>query len=169
MLFAKFKENLNHLLGLDDTGLEPHQMCARAVVVFFIALTYMRIGGLRMLGKQSAYDTLTTLMLGAMLGKAIISPDSFIGTLLAVLVIMALHWLVAWATFKSSFLGSILKGKSLLLYCDGKPVTKNLRKVQITERDLLEAVRKKINTPELDTVKEIYMERSGELSVVNKD
>ncbi|MBL0032182.1 MAG: hypothetical protein IPP27_08385 [Bacteroidetes bacterium] len=34
---------------------------------------------------------------------------------------------------------------------------------------LVEAVRKKINTPELDTVKEIYMERSGELSVVTKD
>ena len=169
MLLSKFNENLNHLLGLDDTGLEPHQMCARAIVVFFMALTYMRIGGLRMLGKQSAYDTLTTLILGAMLGKAIISTDSFIGTLMAALVLMGLHWLVAWATFKSSFLGSILKGKSLLLFCNGKPILKNLKKVQITEKDLLEAVRKKINTLDLNNVKEIYMERSGELSVVTKD
>jgi uncharacterized membrane protein YcaP (DUF421 family) len=169
MLLTNLTENLNHLLGLDDSGLEPHQMCARAIVVFFMALTYMRIGGLRMLGKQSAYDTLTTLILGAMLGKAIISTDSFIGTLMAALVLMGLHWLVAWATFKSSFLGSILKGKSLLLFCDGKPILKNLKKVQITEKDLLEAVRKKINTLDLNNVKEIYMERSGELSVITKE
>jgi uncharacterized membrane protein YcaP (DUF421 family) len=59
---------------------------------------------------------------------------------MAALVLMGLHWLVAWATFKSSFLGSILKGKSLLLFCDGKPILKNLKKVQITEKDLLEAL-----------------------------
>ncbi len=169
MLLTDIKENINLLLGLDNSGLEPHQMCARAIVVFFIALTYVRIGGIRMLGKQSAYDTLTTLILGAMMGKAIISTESFIGTLLAALVLMALHWVVAWVTFKSSFWGGILKGKSLLLFCDGKPVEKNLKKVQITERDLLEAVRKKTHSLDLNNVKEIYMERSGELSVVTKE
>ncbi len=154
------------MLGFDDTNLEPHQMAARAVVVFFIALIYVRTGGLRMLSRQSAFDSLTALMLGAILGKAVISQDSFLGTLLAAFVIMILHRLVAWITFKSSWAGSVLKGKSILLFENNKPIFENLCRVHITENDLQEAVRKNLNMDDMSLVKEIYMDRSGELSVI---
>ena len=116
------KEYLNFLLGLDDGSVEPHQMAARAIVAFFLAIVYVHIGGLRMLSRQSAYDSLTALMLGAILGKAVVSHDSFLGTLLAALVIMILHRLVAWITFKSSWAGSILNGKSIMLFKHNKPL-----------------------------------------------
>jgi uncharacterized membrane protein YcaP (DUF421 family) len=163
------KECLNYLLGFDDSNLEPHQMATRAAVVFFIALVYVRTGGLRMLGRQSAFDSLTALMLGAILGKAVISEDSFLGTLLAALVIMILHRLVAWITFKSSRVGSILKGKSIILFENNKPVLENLRRVHISENDLQEAVRKSLNADDMKNVKLIYMDRSGELSVIRND
>ena len=121
-----------------------------------------------MLGRQSAFDSLTALMLGAILGKAVISHDSFLGTLLAALVIMVLHRLVAWLTFKSSWIGSILKGKSILLFQNDRPVFKNLSRVHITENDLQEAVRKNLNADNMENVKEIYMDRSGELSIIKK-
>lgn len=162
-------EYLNYLLGFDTSTVEPHQMAARAALVFFLALAYVRTGGLRMLGRQSAYDSLTALMLGAILGKAVVSQESFLGTLLAALVIMILHRLVAWITFKSSRAGSILKGKSIILYKNNKPVFENLNRVHITERDLQEAVRKNLNMDDMKHVKEIYMDRSGELSVIKKD
>ncbi|UPT70200.1 MAG: DUF421 domain-containing protein [Flavobacterium sp. JAD_PAG50586_2] len=162
------KEYLNHLLGFDENYVEAHQMAVRAAVVFFIALAYVRTGGLRMLGRQSAFDSLTALMLGAILGKAVISHDSFLGTLLAAFVIMILHRLVAWLTFKSSWIGRILKGKSIILFQNNKPVFKNLSRVHITENDLLETVRKNLNVDEMTHVKEIYMDRSGELSVIKK-
>lgn len=160
---------LNYMLGFDDTNLEPHQMAARAAVVFFLALIYVRTGGLRMLGRQSAYDSLTALMLGAILGKAVVSQDSFLGTLLAALVIMILHRLVAWITFKSSWAGSVLKGKSILLFENNKPHFENLCRVHITENDLQETVRKNLNMDDMSLVKEIYMDRSGELSVIRHD
>jgi uncharacterized membrane protein YcaP (DUF421 family) len=162
------KEYLNHLLGFDNSTVEAHQMAVRAAVVFFIALIYVRTGGLRMLGRQSAFDSLTALMLGAILGKAVISHDSFLGTLLAAFVIMILHRLMAWLTFKSSWFGSILKGKSIILFQNNEPVFKNLSRVHITENDLLEAVRKNLNVDDMNYVKEIYMDRSGELSVIKK-
>ncbi len=163
------KEYLNFLLGFDDGSVEPHQMAARAAVVFFLALTYVRTGGLRMLSRQSAYDSLTALMLGAILGKAVVSHDSFLGTLLAALVIMILHRLVAWITFKSSWAGSILKGKSIMLFQHNKPLLENLSRVHITENDLQEAVRKNLNMDDMSLVKEIYMDRSGDLSVIKQD
>ena len=160
------KEYLNYLLGFENSNVEPYQMAVRAALVFFLALAYVRTGGLRMLGRQSAYDSLTALMLGAILGRAVVSQDSFFGTLLAALVIMILHRLVAWITFKSSWAGSILKGKSIVLFQNNKPVMKNLSRVHITENDLQEAVRKNLNVDDMSQVKEIYMDRSGELSVV---
>ena len=159
-------EYLNYLLGFDTNNVEPHQMAARAAVVFFFALAYVRTGGLRMLGRQSAYDSLTALMLGAILGRAVVSQDSFLGTLLAALVIMILHRLVAWITFKSSWAGSVLKGKSIVLFQNNKPLKENLSRVHITENDLQEAVRKNLNMDDMSGVKEIYMDRSGELSVI---
>lgn len=163
------KEYFNYLLGFDNSDVEPHQMAARAAVVFFLALAYVRTGGLRMLGRQSAYDSLTALMLGAILGKAVVTHDSFLGTLLAALVIMILHRLVAWITFKSSWAGSILKGKSIVVFQNNKPVIENLSRVHITENDLQEAVRKNLNVDDMSHVKEIYMDRSGELSVTRHD
>jgi uncharacterized membrane protein YcaP (DUF421 family) len=162
-------EYLNYLLGFENNFVEPHQMAARAAIVFFLALAYVRTGGLRMLGRQSAYDSLTALMLGAILGKAVVSPDSFMGTMLAALVIMVLHRLVAWITFKSSWVGSILKGKSIVLFQNNRPVMKNLIRVHITENDLQEAVRKNLNLDDMTQVKEIYMERSGELSIIKRN
>ena len=162
-------ENLNYLLGFDTNNVAPHQMAARAAVVFFLALAYVRTGGLRMLGRQSAYDSLTALMLGAILGRAVVSQDSFLGTLLAALVIMILHRLVAWITFKSSWAGSVLKGKSIVLFQNNKPLSENLSRVHITENDLQEAVRKNLNMDDMSRVKEIYMDRSGELSVIKHD
>ncbi len=159
-------EYLNYLLGYDNSIVEPHQMAARAAVVFFLALAYVRTGGLRMLGRLSAYDSLTALMLGAILGKAVVTQDSFLGTLLAALVIMILHRFVAWITFKSSRAGSLLKGKSIVLFQNSKPEIENLNRVHITENDLHEAVRKNLNMDDMSQVKEIYMDRSGELSVV---
>ena len=159
-------EYLNYLLGFDNADLQPHQMAARAAVVFFLAVVYVRTGGLRMLGKQSAFDSLTALMLGAMLGKAVVSHDSFFGTLLASLVIMILHRLIAWITFKSSWAGNILTGKSIVLFQNNKPLHENLGRVHITENDLREAVRKNLNVDDMSHVKEIYMDRSGELSVI---
>lgn len=163
------KEYINYLVGYDDHSLEPHQMGVRATLVFFIALIYVRTGGIRMLGRQSAFDSLTALMLGAILGKAVISEDSFLGTLLAAFVIMILHRLVAWLTYKSSWAGSILKGRSILLFQNNSPVVENLSRVHITENDLRETVRKNLNLDDMDYVKEIYMDRSGELSVIKRN
>ena len=53
-----------------------------------------------------------------------------------------------------------------MLFQNNKPLHKNLRRVHITENDLQEAVRKNLNLDDMSHVKEIYIDRSGELSVV---
>ncbi len=156
---------LNDLLGLDKQTIEPQHMVFRAVLLFFIALIYIRIAGVRTLGKQSPFDHLTILMLGAIMGRAIVANQSFSGSLLAALVLMLLHRLVALITFKSSHAGKIFKGTHLVLYKNGNFINDNLSKTHITKEDIKESVREEINSDEMSKVKQVHIERSGHISV----
>lgn len=160
-------ETIKNLFGIDAQKLETYQMISRAVVIFFISLILVRVSGIRTLGKQSAFDNLTALMLGAILGRAVVTAEQpFFGSIIATLVIMVLHRLVSVLSFYNKKSGLILKGKHLLLIKDGKRIENNLRKTNITEEDILESLRRDVNLPSLDKIKEVYMERSGDLSFV---
>jgi len=159
-------EAIENLFGLDVQKLETYQMIARAVVIFFISLVLVRVSGIRTLGKQNAFDNLTALMLGAIMGRAIVSAEQpFFGSIIA-LVIMILHRFISWLTFHNKKSGLILKGKHLLLMKNGERIERNLKKTNITEEDILESLRRDVNVPSLDKIKEVYLERSGELSFI---
>lgn len=72
------------------------QMSARGFVIFFIALALIRIAGMRSIGKGTAFDTVITIMLGAVLSRAVVGVSEFWPTLLASAVIAITHRIVAW-------------------------------------------------------------------------
>jgi uncharacterized membrane protein YcaP (DUF421 family) len=143
-------------------------MIFRAIIVFFTTLIFIRIAGIRTLGKQSSFDTLTSLMLGAIMGRAVVTEQSFFGSILATLVLMLLHRLVAWVTFKSRKAGAIIKGCDILLMRGGEKQQKNLAATHITEEDIMEVLRRDLNTTSLDKIKEVYLERSGNISFIKE-
>jgi uncharacterized membrane protein YcaP (DUF421 family) len=162
-------EWINDLLGLEVTRLNTSQMAARAVIVFFTALIYMRLAGLRTLGPFSVFDRLTILITGAMLARAImIGDEPFFSVLAAAGVVIIMHKLIAFVTLKSSRMGAIFKGSALLLVEDGTPNKKNMNKGNITDNDLEEAIRLQINSNDIKQVKEAWLERSGQISIVKK-
>ncbi|HEX2750279.1 MAG TPA: hypothetical protein VHM91_19895 [Verrucomicrobiales bacterium] len=59
-------------LGLNSATLSPAQMAARAALAFVFSLVFIRVAGIRTLGKQSAFDALTALILGSVIGRAIV-------------------------------------------------------------------------------------------------
>jgi uncharacterized membrane protein YcaP (DUF421 family) len=162
-------ELLNHILGLNAQHLTPVHMAARAFVAFFICLAYIRLAGLRTLGRHSSFDQLTALILGSIMGRSIVSTASFPGALLATLVIMLLHRFVAFVTCRSHKAGNILKGKPLLLWQNGQADQVNMQRENISNADVEEAMRIILTINDLEKVKEIYLERSGEISVVKKE
>lgn len=163
-------EVLNELFGLHVETLQLHHMVARAVTVFFMALVFIRIAGIRSLGTQSAFDQLTALMLGAIMGRGVVSAQQpFFGSMVAVLVIMLLHRLLAWATYKSHKLGKIFKGEAIQLIENGNPVVANMKKTHTTLKDIEEAQRTRMLKEGAELIKHAYLERSGEISVIKKE
>lgn len=161
-------EYLNELLGLQAEKLEAHQMCIRAVVIFSVSLFIIRISAIRVFGKFSAFDHLTMLMLGAIMGRAVVTTQSLPGTILTLFIIMLLHRFIAWLTYRSRRAGALLKGKQMLLIKNGKKYQKNLNSTHITEADILEALRRDLHITSLDKIKEVYLERSGDISIIRE-
>lgn len=162
-------ETLNQLFGLHVQRLDTCQMVVRAVFVFFVALFYIRVAGVKSLGTQNAFNRLTTLMMGAIMGRAVVAAEQpFFPSLVAVLIIMLLHRLLAWLTFKSKMLGRIFKGEPKVIFENGQGNAENLQSTYTTKEDIEEAVRSVINADDLGNIKSARIERSGEISIVKR-
>lgn len=144
------------------------QMSARAFVFFFITIIYLRIAGLRTLGRKSSIDMVIVIILGSVIARGIAGASGFGGTLASSLVLVIIHRLVSWLAYKSKRLEKLVKGEKLLLYNDGSFVNRNMQKAGITEHDLLEALRLLMQKEQLKDVKAVYMETNGQLSFITQ-
>jgi uncharacterized membrane protein YcaP (DUF421 family) len=142
------------------------QVCVRTFLMFFIAVMLLRLGGIRIFGKKSAFDEVVAVVLGAILSRGIVGASSF-GTVVASgAVLVIIHRLIAWLCIKSPGLATLMNGQPVLLYKDGKLLTENLRKCSLSEKDLLESLRLHTGQDNLEGIETVYMETSGRISFV---
>ena len=144
------------------------QMTLRAIVIFFIALMLIRFTGMRVFGIETAFDTCIIIMLGAVLTRAIVGASPFIPTLVASIALVTVHKIIAYVSVKNQTVSHLVKGIPYSLYKDGKLNDKNLRKCLLSFGDIMEEVRLKLNQNSLDNVDEIFMERTGKISIIQK-
>ena len=144
------------------------QMCARAVLVFFFTLFLIRIAGKRSFGMRMPLDNVLTILLGAILSRAIMGASPFLPTLCAALTLTVIYRFVAGLGYYSKWIDRLVKGKSQILYQNQKMIKKNMKSSMITEHDLIEGLRINSNIDSLDEIEKIYEERNGEISVIKK-
>ena len=158
------------ILGLDAEHLTLIQMIMRATLIFFVAIFLIRISGIRTLGKHNAFDNLTILMMGAILGRAIVAADQpFFESLGTVAFIMVLHRALAWITFRSKIAGIIFKGEPIPLMKNHIWQKDNMHRTGISLEDIEESTRQELHTGSIERVKDVYLERSGKISIIKQD
>jgi len=150
------------------TDLNSLQMSARAILIFFITLLLLRIAGIRTFGKKSAFDNVITILLGSILSRAVVGASPFIPTTIGCLAFVLVHWLLARLSFRSDRIGRLVKGEKASLYANGQENEPNMKRAHISQKDLLEGIRLKINERSFEEVEEIFIERNGEISVIKK-
>lgn len=161
--------DIQELFGL-DTDLETAlKFAIRAVVVFAISVLYVRLGGKRIFDKNSAFDIVAAIMLDSILSRAITDSAPFLPTLVTGAFLVATHRFLAFLSYRSDWLGNQIKGIKTTLIEDGKLVEKNMRSSHITEQDLLSAARSQAQITRLEDIKEAYLERSGDISILPKE
>lgn len=160
-------ETIHDLFG-EGKDLNALQMGCRAFVIFFITLALIRLAGVRTFGIRSAFDNCIIIMLGAVLSRAIPGASAFIPTIVSCVVLVAVHRVLAILSVNNKTLSHIIKGKPISIYKEGVLNTKNLRKCALSYGDIIEEVRVNLNTNTLDNVEEIFMERTGKISIIKK-
>lgn len=144
------------------------QMSARAIVVYFIAMAFIRISGKRTFARKTGFDTIMQIIFGAVLSRAIVGASPFISTIGACFAMVLLHRTLAWLIIKNKHIEHFFKGDRVVLFENGKIDHDQLSKSLMTKDDLMSDVRLKANVDSYDDVENIYRENTGEISVVKK-
>jgi uncharacterized membrane protein YcaP (DUF421 family) len=144
------------------------QMTVRSILVFIIALILIRISGRRSFGLRSPFDNIITIMLGAVLSRAIVGASDFLPVIASCTALVVAHRLVAYGMVHDPRFSRLVSGEKILLFRDGEFIKKNMDKAQICKEEILQEVRKTVLTEDLDRIEKIYMERNGEVNSVKK-
>lgn len=149
--------------------LSPLHMADRALLMFFIALLLIRVGGLHIVGKKSGYDLVIVIMMGAVLARGIVGASPLPSTVAAAIMMIAINRLLAWVSIKSPLLNKIIKGSALILYQDGQINWKNMEKGSVSQSDLLTSLRLETQQENLEKIKKATLETNGRISFLVKD
>ncbi|HEV8286307.1 MAG TPA: YetF domain-containing protein [Chitinophagaceae bacterium] len=159
--------NITELFGSGES-LTALQMGVRSFVMFFITLALIRIAGMRIFGKKTAFDNILVIMLGAILARGVVGASPFFSTVAAATVMVIVHKILAILAMKHVWVGKIVKGIHRSLYKNGEINWKNMRIASISKDDLMEGVRLEINSDSLNDVKEAVIEKNGQVSVIKE-
>ena len=83
-------DTINFLVG-EGEHLNMLQMSMRAFGMFIIMMFLLRFAGMRAFAKKSAFDTIITIMLGAVLARGVVGASPFWSTVAASVVMVIMH------------------------------------------------------------------------------
>jgi uncharacterized membrane protein YcaP (DUF421 family) len=144
------------------------QMTARAIIVFIIALILIRISGRRSFGLRTPLDNIITIVLGAVLSRAIVGASDFLPVIASSTALVIIHRLCAYGMVHSRVFSKFISGEKILVFNEGDFLKQNMDKGLICKEEILQEVRKSALTENLDKIEKIYMERNGEVNSVKK-
>ena len=161
---------ISNLLGLE---LEPKHLtfghiCLRGAIVMIFTLIIIRLGDKRSLSKKSAFDAALLIILASVLARAINGSAAFFPTLGGSAIIVGLHRLMAFASYKSDGFRRLIKGQPSELVRNGEFIERNMSRDHVAEEDIREDLRLD-GDEELAKIKVARLECSGDISFIRKE
>lgn len=154
------------LLGLtaapENLGLV--QVSLRSVIVFLYVLALLHVAKRRFMAQRNPLDILLAFLLASLISRGINGSAPFGTTLAAGLVLVLMHRLFGWLAVRSPGFARWLKGESVLLVRDGRPLDDALAEHHIARADLDEDLRLTAGTVDLGRVASARFERNGAIS-----
>ena len=145
------------------------QVCARGIVIFFIALLLIRLSGRRSFGLHTPLDNIISILLGAVLSRAVTGASAFVPVMSVCFLIVLLHRFFTWVLVRNKKIRELCEGKKILLFENGVFIQHNLTNALVSKEDIMQAMRISLLSEDLVKVEKIYMERNGKISIVKKN
>jgi len=159
-------ELIRHLIGPDE-GATTLQLCIRVVPLLAFGILCVRVAGRRTFAQYSPLDIVVALIVGSNISRVMMGKAPVVASLAATLALVVLHRLLAYGAMHWRWLAWLVKSRPIHVIEDGRVDPHALRRANLSESDLLEAIRmEQVASP--DDVAQAVLEGSGKLSVVPK-
>lgn len=141
----------------------------RAAATFFFLMLVFRMAGKRSLAEITTFDAVLLLIISEATQEALTDGDrSITNSFLLVLTLVGLNMLMQQLTTRFPAFDKLTNSAPLVLIENGKLHEDRLKRMRVTEDDILEEGRKLFGVERLDQIKHAVLERSGGISVVPK-
>jgi uncharacterized membrane protein YcaP (DUF421 family) len=154
--------------ALFSTRLVP-EILLRTTLVYFGVLLAMRVAGKRQVGQMKPFDLVTLLILSNAVQNAMVGGDnSLIGGLAAAGTILLLNFGVGLVRQRWSAASQVFEGSPTLLINDGQFLPDHLHAENLTESDVLQAMREH-GVDNVGQIKIAVLEVDESISIIQKD
>ena len=160
-------ETLHAFIGAQGQDIGWLQMSLRATLIFVLGVLIVRFAATRAFGKWSALDIILAVIVGSNLSRALTGSAPFLPTLIATVLLVVLHGMLAMAAARWSWLSTVTKGASVPLVREGQMDEAAMRRAGIGQGDLRMALRAAGHN-DLTSVKSASLERNGDISVIDE-
>lgn len=150
--------------------MEAILILVRAALAVGLIVALTRLNGLRSFSKMSGFDFAITVAMGSVLAAAV-TADRWPGFLTAMGALIALFAVQgAISRIRQTFdpVQKAVDNEPLLLMRDGKILTDNLDRSNVTRDDLIGKLRE-ANALQLSDVRAVVLETTGDVSVLHGD
>ncbi len=141
----------------------------RAVVVYVVLLTMIRMSGKRTMGQFTAFDMLLIVLLGNAVQNALLGKDtSMSGGLLLAATLIVLNWTVGFVTARSRKAERLLEGEPVVLARNGHVYRDVLRRELVSRDDFAKSMRE-TGCSEIDRIHLALLETNGHITILLRD
>lgn len=158
--------DLNGVFGLT---VSPLQLMLRGTLMYWFLFAIFRFVLRRDVGSVGVSDFLFVVILGdaaqnAMIGSATSASDGMV--LITTLVFW--NYMLDFLSFRIPAIQRFTSPRRLCLVRDGKRLRRNMRRELITDEELNAKIREE-GVDDIATIKRMYLEADGEMSVVKRE
>jgi len=149
----------------------PHwwEFLVRAAVVYGFLLLLLRLTGKRQVGQLAPFDLVLLLVLSNAVQNSMNGGDNSItGGLISAATLVGMNWIVAWLTYRSKRLESLIEGRPVILVHNGRIDHEAMRHVQMTTHELESSLRAEGCVGPED-VRFAVLENNGHVTVIPMD
>lgn len=141
------------------------EVVVRVFIAYAVVFTFLKISGRRGVQQLSFFEVVVILTLGSASGDVTFYDDvPVLPVLLVFVVLLLLYRLTTWAMTKSTWFSTLIEGEVVTLIADGKYVTTNLDRLNISEDEFLMELRLK-GAEHLGQIRLGLVEVDGQLSL----
>lgn len=139
-----------------------------AVVYIFITVAF-RLFGKKELAQLSVLDIVFVLLISNAVQNAMVGSDtSLLGGIIAACTLFVLNFLFKYLLFRSKFFSRLVEGEPVILVSEGKVKDINLRKMEISTDELIEAIHEH-GVKSIREVNLAILEVDGNISIMSGD